>query len=186
MSYPTRDEALSLLHEYTESPALRAHARSVEAAMRAYARHYGEDEERWGVAGLLHDFDYERHPTLEEHPFRGAEILRQRGYDEALIEAVLGHAPHTGHPRTTRMARALYAVDELCGFITAVALVRPSRRVAEVEVQSVKKKMKAPAFARSVSREDIVKGAEELGVDLDDHIRRCVAAMAEVAAEIGL
>ena len=186
MTYPSRDEALALLHEYTETPALRAHAYAVEAAMRAYARHYGEDEERWGVVGLLHDFDYERYPTIEDHPFRGAEILRERGYSEELVEAVLGHAPHTGVERKTRMARALFAVDELCGLISAVAMVRPSRKVADVKVKSVKKKMKQPAFARAVSREDIVNGAAELEVDLDEHMGLCIAAMTSVSEEIGL
>jgi len=186
MPYPSRDEALQLLHEYTASPALRAHAIAVEAAMRVYAQVFDEDPEAWGAAGLLHDFDYERYPDLSDHPFRGAEILRARGYDENLIEAILGHAPHTGVPRVSRMAKALFAVDELCGLISAVALVRPSKKVAEVEVSSVKKKMKTPAFARNVSREDIVQGAAELDVDLDVHIRRCIEAMASVADEIGL
>jgi putative nucleotidyltransferase with HDIG domain len=186
MSIPTRDEALRLLHEYTESPALRAHALSVEAAMRTYAAHFGEDVETWGVVGLLHDFDYERYPDLADHPFRGAEILRERGYDDALIEAILGHAPHTGVARTSRMAKALFAVDELCGFLSAVALVRPSKKVREVEVSSVKKKLKTPAFARNVSREDITSGAAELGIELDEHIQRCLDAMSGVADTIGL
>ncbi len=186
MSFPDRDEALKLLHEYTQSPALRAHALSVEAAMRHYARHFGQDEERWGVTGLLHDFDYERHPDLADHPTKGAEILRERGYDEELVTAILGHAPHTGVARDTAMARTLFAVDELCGFISAVAVVRPSKKVRDVKVSSVKKKLKTSAFARNVSREDIRTGAEELGIDLDTHIQHCLDAMTEVADSLGL
>ncbi len=186
MPFPSRNEALALLHEYTQTDALRAHALAVEACMRAYARHFGEHEERWGVIGLLHDFDYERYPTVEEHPFKGAEILRERGYPEELVQAVLGHAPHTGVARQNLAAKVLFAVDELCGLITAVALVRPSKQVADVKVSSVKKKMKAPAFARNVNRDDIVCGADELGIDLDEHIGRCIEAMKGVASEIGL
>jgi putative nucleotidyltransferase with HDIG domain len=186
MGYPTREQALALLHEHVGSPALRAHALAVEAAMRHYARHFGEDEDAWGVTGLLHDFDYERYPSIHEHPFRGAEILRNHGYDEEMVRAVLGHAPHTGVPRETRMAKTLFAVDEPCGLITAVAHVRPSRRLSEVTVKSVVKKMKVPGFARNISREDIVKGAAELGVDLEDHIGRCIEAMRSVAEAIGL
>lgn len=181
-----RDAALALLHEWTKSPSLVAHALSVEAAMRAYARALGEDEETWGVVGLLHDFDYERYPSADDHPFRGVEELRSRGYGEEILEAILGHAPYSGVPRDSRMAKTLFAVDELCGMITAVALVRPSKRVAEVTPKSVKKKMKAAAFARNVSREHILEGARELGVDLDDHIRLCVEALSGVAGEIGL
>lgn len=154
--------------------------------MRHYARLSEQDEERWGVVGLLHDFDYERFPTLDDHPFRGAEILAERGYDPDLIEAIMGHAPHTGVARVSSMAKALFAVDELCGFITAVALVRPSKLVADVKVKSVKKKLKALAFARAVSREDIHAGAEEIGLDLDTHIQRCIDALTGVAADVGL
>jgi putative nucleotidyltransferase with HDIG domain len=186
MGYPSREEALALLHEHTESPALRAHGLAVEAAMRRYARHFGEDEDAWGVTGLLHDFDYERHPSIDGHPFRGVEILRERGYDEEMLRAVLSHAPHTGVPRETRMAKTLFAVDELCGLITAVAYVRPSKRLSEVTVKSVTKKMKAPGFARNIRREDIVEGAAGLGVDLEEHIGRCIEAMQSVAASIGL
>jgi putative nucleotidyltransferase with HDIG domain len=186
MGYPARAEAWTLLTEYTRNESLIKHALAVEAAMRAYARRFGEDEEAWGVVGLLHDFDYERHPTLEEHPFAGAEVLRARGYPEEMIRAILAHASHTGVPRETRMAQALFAVDELTGLITAVALVRPSRKVAEVEPSSVKKKMKDKAFARSVNRDEIREGAEQLGVEFDEHVRTVVTAMAGIAGELGL
>ncbi|MBD3237654.1 MAG: HDIG domain-containing protein [Candidatus Eisenbacteria bacterium] len=186
MGYPSRDEAWALLTEYTQSESLRKHALAVEAAMRAYARHFGEDEEQWGVVGLLHDFDYEAHPTLEEHPQKGAEILRARGCPEEMVTAILSHASHTGVPRETRMARALYAVDELTGFIIAVALVRPSKKVAEVKPKSVKKKMKDRAFARAVNRDEIREGVEELGVDFDEHVRRVVTALASIAGALGL
>jgi len=157
----TREDAYALLTEYTKKENLIKHALAVEAAMRAYARKFGEDEEAWGIVGLLHDFDYDMYPSLEDHPFKGAEILREKGYPEEWIEAILGHAEHTGVPRTTRMAKTLFAVDELCGFITAVALVRPDKKLESVKVKSVKKKLKDKAFARQVSREDIRKGAEE-------------------------
>ena len=186
MSVPTREEAWALLTEYTQNDALRKHALAVEAAMRAYAARYGEDPDVWGVTGLLHDFDYERYPTLEDHPFRGSEILAERGVDESIRTAILGHGEHTGVPRETRMAKALFAVDELCGFLTACALVRPGKRVADVPVKSVKKKMKDKAFARSVNRDDIRQGAVELGVDLDEHIAFVRDAMAAVAGELGL
>jgi putative nucleotidyltransferase with HDIG domain len=186
IGYPTRAEAWALLTEYTQNESLIRHALAVETAMRAYARAFGEDEEAWGVVGLLHDFDYERHPTLDEHPLKGAEILRARGYPDDLVRAVLAHATHTGVPRDTRMAQALFAVDELTGFITAVALVRPSKRVAEVEPSSVKKKMKDKAFARAVNRDEIREGAALLGVDFDEHVRTVVAAMAGIASELGL
>lgn len=182
----TREEALSLLHEYTQSPSLRAHGYAVEAAMRAYARQLGEDEELWGVVGLLHDFDYERYPTLGEHPFRGAEILRERGVFEVIVEACLAHAEFTGIERDTPLKRAIFAVDELTGFITAVALVRPSKQIADVEVKSVKKKMKDKAFAAAVSRADIELGAQEMGVTLDEHIATVLTAMQGIAAELGL
>ncbi len=182
----TREEAYSLLTEYTKKENLIKHALAVEAAMRAYARKFGEDEEAWGIVGLLHDFDYEMYPSLEDHPFKGAEILREKGYPEEWIEAILGHAEHTGVPRKTNMAKALFAVDELCGFITAVALVRPDKKLDSVKVKSVKKKLKDKAFARQVSREDIRKGAEELGVDLDEHIAFVLEAMKSVADKLGL
>jgi putative nucleotidyltransferase with HDIG domain len=182
----TRDEALALLHEHTKGESLRKHALAVEAAMRHFARERGGDEETWGIVGLLHDFDYEAHPTLEEHPMVGAEILRDLGVDESIVEAVLGHANHTGVPRTTDMARSLFAVDELCGLVTAVALVRPSKSIHDVKPKSVVKKMKDKAFARSVNRDDIRQGAEEIGLELRDLIERVIAAMRSVAVEIGL
>ena len=182
----TREEAYALLTEYTKKENLIKHALAVEAAMRAYARKFGEDEEAWGIVGLLHDFDYEMYPSLEDHPFKGAEILREKGYPEEWIEAILGHAEHTGVPRKTNMAKALFAVDELCGFITAVALVRPDKKLDSVKVKSVKKKLKDKAFARQVSREDIRKGAEELGVDLDEHIAFVLEAMKSVSDKLGL
>ncbi len=186
MNIPDRKEALALLTEYTKNEALIKHALSVEAAMRHYARLFGEDEELWGVVGLIHDFDYEKHPTLEEHPFKGAEILRAKGYDEILVKAVLSHARHTKVPRDTRLEKTLFAVDELCGMITAVTLVRPSKKVADVAVSSVKKKLKDKAFARAVNREDIVEGAALLGIDLDTHIGHVITAMQGVSEDLGL
>lgn len=181
-----RDEAYALLTQYTQKENLIKHALAVEAAMRHYARLWGEDEEVWGIVGLLHDFDYEKYPDPSDHPFRGAEILRERGLPEEWIEAILGHADHTGVERKTRMAKTLYAVDELCGFITAVAYVRPNRKLAEVSVKSVKKKLKDKAFARQVDREAIVRGAEELGVALDEHIQNVIQAMQSIADQLGL
>ena len=181
-----RQEALDLLHEYTQSPSLRGHAYAVEAAMRGYGRKLGEDEELWGVVGLLHDFDYERYPTLGDHPYKGAEILRERGVSEEIVEACLAHADFTGIERNTSLKRAIFAVDELAGFITAVALVRPSKQIADVEVKSVKKKMKDKAFAAAVSREDMVRGAEEMGVSLEEHIETVLRAMQEIAGQLGL
>jgi putative nucleotidyltransferase with HDIG domain len=181
-----REEAYRLLTEYTTRDGLITHALAVEAAMRAYARRFGEDPDVWGVVGLLHDFDYERFPDSGDHPFRGAEILREQGAPEEWVQAVLGHADHTGVQRVSPMARALYAVDELAGFIVAVALVRPSKKLEEVKVSSVKKKMKDKAFAASVSREDMRRGAEELGVPLDEHIGAVLQAMKENAAALGL
>lgn len=186
MAVPTRDEAYALLTRYTENPNLLKHALAVEAAMRWYARHFGEQEEEWGVVGLLHDFDYDRYPTATDHPFRGAEILRERGVDERIVTAILSHADHTGVPRDTPMAKTLFAVDELAGFITAVALVRPSKKVEEVTPKSVKKKMKDKAFARAVDRDDIRRGAEALGVELDDHIQNVTNAMISIAPKLGL
>lgn len=181
-----REEAYQLLTEYTQKEALINHALSVEAAMRAYAHKFNEDEEAWGIVGLIHDFDYEKYPTLEFHPMEGAKILRQKGYPEEWVTAILGHAEHTGVPRETLMAKTLFAVDELCGFITAVAYVRPNRQLAEVKVKSVKKKLKDKRFAAQVSREDILKGAEELGVDLDGHIDFVIKAMQGIAGQLGL
>lgn len=181
-----RNSAWALLTEYTTNESLLKHALAVEAAMRYYARLFGEDEDLWGVVGLVHDFDYERWPQAPEHPEKGMAILRERGWPEDLVRIIGSHADYTGIPRDTLMAKTLFAVDELCGFLTAVAYVRPTRKIADVEASSVRKKMKDKAFARSVSREDIVRGAEDLGIPLDDHIKNCVAAMSSVAAELGL
>lgn len=184
--FPMREEALVLLSEFTKNPSLIKHMLSVEAAMRAYARQYGEPEEWWGIAGLLHDFDYERFPSLTDHPFRGAEILRQKGYPEDLIHTILAHAPHTGEPRDTLAKKVLYAVDELCGFIVAVALVKPHRSLAEVDVASIQRKMKTPAFARQVKREEIIQGAQELGISLDTHIETVLHALQLISSDLGL
>jgi len=181
-----RAEAWDLLCEFTESDSLRKHALAVEAAMRHFAQQHGEDAEMWGTAGLLHDFDYEQHPTLEEHPFVGATILRERGWPEEIARAVLSHGDHTGVSRDSLMEKTLFAVDELTGLVTAVALVRPSKSIFDVEPSSVRKKMKDKAFARSVNRQDIVKGADELGVDLNAHIGEVIKAMQSVADELGL
>lgn len=181
-----REDAWALLCEYTQSPGLRKHALAVEAAMRAYARRFGEDEEKWAIVGLLHDFDYEIHPTLDKHPQDGAKILRERGYPEDVVYAVLSHAEHLGLERKSPMDKAIYAVDELTGLITAVALVKPSKSLDEVDARSVRKKMKDKAFARSVNRDDVVKGAEILGIDLDEHIAFVIEAMKEAADALGL
>jgi len=186
VSIPTREEAYSLLTEYTKNENLVKHALAVEAAMRWYARHFDEDEEEWAAVGLLHDFDYDRYPTAEDHPFRGAEILRERGVDERFVRTILSHADHTGVPRDTIVAKALFAVDELAGFITAVALVRPSKKVEEVKPKSVKKKMKDKGFARAVNRDDMREGAELLGLELDVHIQNVTDAMTSVAPQLGL
>lgn len=183
----TRDEAWALLCEWIQNPNLRKHLLAAEAAMRAYARKFGEDEEAWGIVGLLHDLDYERHPSRESgHPFVGVDELRRRGLPEAWTRAMLSHADYAGLSRDTSMEKALYAVDELVGFITAVALVRPGKRLAEVDVAAVRKKMKDKAFARAVNREDIVKGAEGLGVPLDEHIAVVLAALQPIAPQLGL
>ena len=181
----TRDEALEILHEHVANENLRKHAYAVEAAMRAYAEKLGEDAEYWGVVGLLHDFDWEIHPTLEEHPSKGSDILRERGVDEALIEDIAAHAPHTGIPRDTPVRKALFAVDELTGFIVACALVRPTR-ISDLKAKSVKKKMKDSSFAAAVNRDDIRDGAEELGVDLTEHITFVIEAMRGISEELGL
>jgi putative nucleotidyltransferase with HDIG domain len=185
-SRPSRDDAFALLTEFTDSPSLIKHALAVEAAMRGYARHFGEDEDTWGIVGLIHDFDYQQNPTEDTHLHVGTRILGERGWPEEWIRAVAGHADYMGVPRDTPMARTLYAVDELTGFLTACALVRPDRSVAEVKVKSVKKKLKDKAFARGVNRDDVRRGADELGVELDEHIARVRDAMAEIAAELGL
>ena len=191
MTIPSRSETLALMHEYTASESLRKHMLSVEGAMRAYARKFGEDEERWGTAGLIHDFDYERFPNgahspTDEHPAEGVRILKSKGYPDDILEAILGHAHYTNTARESRMAKTLFAVDELTGLITATALVRPSKSVHEVDAKSVRKKMKDKAFARGVSRDDVINGASELGVDLDEHINFVIASMQARSADLGL
>ncbi|UCD38191.1 MAG: HDIG domain-containing protein [Fidelibacterota bacterium] len=186
MSLPSREDAWNLLCEYTQTESLRNHARSVEHIMRAYARKWGEDEDLYGIVGLLHDFDYEKYPTMEEHPSKGAEILRERGYPEEVITAIMGHATYTGVPRETKLAKTLFAVDELAGFMFAVTFVRPSKSIHEVKPKSVKKKLKQPSFAASVSREDIEQGIIDLGVDRDEHIQFVIDAMREIDTELGL
>ena len=191
MSLPSRADALALVHEYTASESLRKHMLAVEAVMRSYAERFGEDPERWGLTGLVHDFDYERYPNAahsptEEHPAEGVRVLRARGWPDDILQAILGHATYCGVPRETPMAKTLFAVDELTGLVTATALVKPTRSVLDVDAKSVRKKMKDKAFARGVNRDDVVQGAAELGVDLDEHIAFVVAAMQRSAAEIGL
>ncbi len=182
----TRDRAWALLNEYTKSESLLKHALAVEAAVRGYARKFGEDEEFWGIVALLHDFDYERFPELTDHPFRGSEILRGLGYPETLIRAILSHGDHTGVARESKLEHTLFACDELSGFITAAALVRPSKSVLDLEASSVKKRMKDKAFARGVKREDLTKGAEELGLPLDEHITNVIWFLREQADVLGL
>lgn len=188
---PPRADALALVHEFTASESLRKHMLAVEAAMRTYAGQFNEDPERWGVCGLVHDFDYERFPNAEhaadaEHPAEGVRLLRARGWPDDICEAILGHATYCGIPRVTAMARTLFAVDELTGLVTATALVRPTKSVHEVEAPAVRKKMKDKGFARGVSREDVLLGASELGVDLDAHITTVIGAMRGVAPALGL
>lgn len=188
---PPRSETLALMHEYTASESLRKHMLAVEAAMRAYARKFGEDEERWGITGLIHDFDYERFPNYahsptEEHPSEGVRVLRSKGYPEDILEAILGHAQYCNTPRESKMAKTLFAVDELTGLITATALVRPTKSVHEVDARSVRKKMKDKAFARGVNRDDVINGASDLGVDLDEHISFVIGAMQECSTDLGL
>jgi putative nucleotidyltransferase with HDIG domain len=183
---PTRDQALTLLHEWVANVNLRKHCYAVEAAMRAYARKLGEDEERWGLTGLIHDFDWERHPDLERHPKLGVEFLRGQGWPEDVCRAILGHSNHTGVPRDTPLAQYLFACDEITGFLTACALVQPSKSLMDVEVPSVRKKMKRVDFARNVSREDIESSAAELGFDLDQHIAFVLEAMRGIRGELGL
>ncbi len=182
---PSYDDALALFHRWTETDALRRHAYAVEAAMEHYARRFGEDVELWRMTGLLHDMDYEKHPTPAEHPFVGVEVLREAGYPEVMLEAILGHAAYSGTPRTTRLARTLFAVDELAGFVTAVAYVRPTR-LEGLQPSSVRKKLKDKTFAAAVSRDDIRTGAEELGVELDEHIAHVIAGMQARAERLGL
>ena len=181
-----RDDAWSLLARFTESESLRKHALAVEACMRAYAKKLGSDEGLWGMTGLLHDFDYEKYPSLEDHPYKGNEILKEEGYSDEIRRAIMSHAEYTGVTRDTPMEKALFACDELAGFITACALVKPGKSLAEVEPDSVRRKMKDKAFARSVNRNDITTGAAELGVELEEHIRFCIEAMKQIAGELGL
>ncbi len=183
---PTRDDAWRLLTEYTKSESLLKHAMAVEAAVRGYARRFGEDEESWGLVALLHDFDYERWPSLEEHPFRGSEILRERGYPEWVIRAILSHADYSGVARESLLEKALFACDEMAGFVTAASLVRPSKSVLDLEPKSVMKRMKDKAFARGVKREDLVAGAELLGLPLEEHIGNVIAFMRGEAEALGL
>jgi len=188
---PDRDQAWALLCEYTQNESLRKHALAVEACVRAYARKLGADEELWGLAALLHDFDYERwpnhdhHPT-QEHPYEGSKALRERGYPEEVIRAILSHADYTGVPRQTALEHTLFACDELAGFLVACALVKPGKSILEVETDSVKRKLKDKAFARGVNRQDVLRGAEEMGVALDEHIRLCIEALRGVADRLGL
>ncbi len=184
----TREEALAVLHEFTKSDSLRKHALAVEQAMKACAAQYAPDEDpvRWGICGLLHDFDYEAYPNEDQHPWVGSKILEERGFDEELRTAILGHAPYTKVPRTTLMARALFACDELCGFLVACALVQPSKSIVDVKPSSVVRKLKDKAFARSVSRQDIYDGAKELGVDLEQHVAFVREALLPIAKEIGI
>jgi putative nucleotidyltransferase with HDIG domain len=181
-----RQQALEILHEFTKSEGLRKHALAVETCVTAYARKLGEDETQWSVTALLHDFDWEIHPTLPDHPMKGEPILAERGVPDDIRRAILSHANFSGVPRLSPLEKTLFACDELAGFITAVSLVKPGRSVHEVDTKSVRKKMKDKAFARSVSREDIVNGAQEMGLDLDAHIDFCIRAMQERAQDLGL
>jgi putative nucleotidyltransferase with HDIG domain len=188
---PSRADALALMQEFTASESLRKHMLGVEAAMRAYAEHFGEDPERWGLAGLIHDFDYERYPNAahsatEEHPSWGVGLLRERGWPEDVLQAILGHATYTGVPRESRMAKTLFAVDELSGLVTATALVKPTKSIHDVDAKSVRKKMKDKAFAKGVNRDDVLLGTQEMGVDLEQHIQFVIDAMRRVAGAIGL
>ena len=181
-----RDQCWQILNEYTKTEALIKHALAVESCVRAYAKKFNEDTEFWGNVALLHDFDYERYPTEQDHPFKGSEILKEKGFNEEFRNAILSHANYSGVKRESRLQKVLFACDELAGFITAVTYVRPSKTVDEVEVKSVKKKLKDKAFARAVSREDIINGAEELGIPLDEHIQNCIMAMRENKEALGL
>jgi predicted hydrolase (HD superfamily) len=194
----TREAAWELLTEFTESESLRKHALAVEACMRACSRKFGggspdvtedvteDDENLWGIVGLLHDFDYDRWPSLEDHPYKGNEILKERGYSDQIRRAIMSHAEYTGVTRDTPMEKALFACDELAGFITAVALIKPGKSLAEVDTKSVRKRMKDKAFARKVNRDDIIQGAAALGVDLDEHIAACIEALKPIADKLGL
>ena len=182
----SREQAWALLTEYTQNENLQKHALAVEAAVRGYAREFGEDEAAWGVTALLHDFDYDRYPDLADHPFKGAEILRERGYPEWLVRAVLSHADHTGVARETRLEHTLFACDEMAGFVTAAALIRPSKSLLDLEAKSVVKRMKEKAFARAVNRDDLRRGAEEIGVPLDAHVANVIGYMRAEADALGL
>lgn len=186
MKERNRELCLNLLKQYTKSESLLKHAFAVESCVRAYAEKFGEDVEFWGNVALLHDFDYEKYPSAEEHPFKGAEILRNEGFSEEFIISILSHADYTGVKRETRLQKTLFACDELAGFLTAVAYVRPSKTIDEVEVKSVRKKMKDKAFAKNVSREDIIKGAEDLLIPLDEHISFCIEALKKNSVMLGL
>lgn len=186
MPMPTREEAWNLLCEWTQSENLRKHALAVEACVRAYARQNGADEELWGITALLHDFDYEKYPDASGHPTEGSKVLRSLDYPEEIITAILSHADYMGVPRETPLQKTLFACDELAGFITACTLVRPTKNIADLPVKSVKKRMKDKAFARGVNREDVIKGAEELGAPLEEHIAFCLEAMQGIAGELGL
>jgi putative nucleotidyltransferase with HDIG domain len=180
------DDAWKLLTEFTQSESLRKHALSVEACMRAYARKFNGDEDKWGVVGLIHDFDYEKYPSAEEHPYKGNEILKERGYPDDVRRAIMSHANYSGVTRDSQMEKALFACDELAGLITATALIKPNKSLAEVDAKSIRRRMKDKAFARSVSRDDITNGAADLEVDLDEHITFCIGAMKSIAEELGL
>jgi predicted hydrolase (HD superfamily) len=182
----SRDEAWAIVTEYTKSESLRKHMLGVEAAVRGYARHFGEDEDDWGAVALLHDFDYERYPDQENHPFRGVEILKAQGYPEWVTRAILSHAEYSGVPRVSRLEHTLYACDEMSGFVTAASLVRPSKSVLDLEASSVIKRMKDKAFARAVNREDLRRGAEEIGLPLETHIANVIAFMRAEADALGL
>jgi predicted hydrolase (HD superfamily) len=187
MSDPlSRDAAWALLTEWTKSESLRKHAMAVEAAVRGYARRFGADEDEWGIVGLLHDFDYERYPTLDDHPFRGCDELRRRGYPEWVMRAILSHAQYSGVPRESPLERSLFACDEMAGFVTAASLVRPSKSVLDLEASSVIKRMKDKAFAKGVSRDDLRQGAEELGLPLDEHVTNVITFLRERADALGL
>ncbi len=186
MEINRKDEHWKLLTEFTQSESLRKHALAVEACMKAYAGKFSADADLWSLVGLLHDFDYDKYPSREGHPYKGSEILKERGYSDEIRRAIMSHAEYTGVTRDTPMEKCLFACDELAGFITAIALVKPSKSLAEVEPKSVRKKMKDKAFARSVSRDDIINGAADLGVDLDEHIAFCIEALKGIAGELGL
>lgn len=186
MSKYDRQKALNILQDYTKSDSLLRHAYAVEQAMRKYAQKFGEDEDKWGIVGLLHDFDYEKYPTADEHPFIGNKILKESGYEDDILDAIMGHAEYTGVPRKSLMAKTLFACDELAGFIFAVTYVRPSKSIVDVKVKSVTKKLKNKGFAAKVSREDINNGIEELGVDRIEHIQFVIDALTEKASELGL